>query len=265
MGYGGYQLNLFSKMSQKGFFEKVNRVMELGTQEINCKGYEKIIKNLIPDALKTEVSDQEISKIANRGSARSLYELLGFHYCCVDIEEKYGSICLDLNFDSVPLDHHNLYDLVTNFGTTEHVANQLNAFKVIHDLTKVGGYMWHDVPFTGYVNHGLVNYTTKFFYSLCKSNRYQLCDLHIQPIVAMRKLPEDVVTALNVPDDFAEKFQYRDSGLSVLIQKVQDIPFVPPLDGLPTGMNDLQKSRYWTVTEFDIEKALIESRKKYYY
>lgn len=48
MGYGGYQLNLFSKMSQKGFFEKVNRVMELGTQEINCKGYEKIIKNLIP-------------------------------------------------------------------------------------------------------------------------------------------------------------------------------------------------------------------------
>lgn len=154
---------------------------------------------------------------------------------------------------------------MTNFGTTEHVANQLNAFKVIHDLTKVGGYMWHDVPFTGYVNHGLVNYTTKFFYSLCKSNRYQLCDLHIQPIVAMRKLPEDVVTALNVPDDFAEKFQYRDSGLSVLIQKVQDIPFVPPLDGLPTGMNDLQKSRYWTVTEFDIEKALIESRKKYYY
>jgi hypothetical protein len=30
-----------------------------------------------------------------------------------------------------------------NFGTTEHVANQLNAFKLIHDLAAKGCIMVH--------------------------------------------------------------------------------------------------------------------------
>jgi hypothetical protein len=73
---------------------------------------------------------------------------------------------LDLNFDGngIPTEHKGKYSLVTNFGTTEHVTNQLNAFKVIHDLTMPNGVMIHEVPAQGMFNHGLVNYNPKFFW-----------------------------------------------------------------------------------------------------
>jgi hypothetical protein len=50
------------------------------------------------------------------------------------IDGSLGSIPLDLNFDSIQTRHKGKYSLVTNFGTTEHVANQLNAFKIIRRL-----------------------------------------------------------------------------------------------------------------------------------
>jgi hypothetical protein len=37
----------------------------------------------------------------------------------------------------VPPEHKRKYHLVTNFGTTEHVANQIPAMKIIHDLTAI--------------------------------------------------------------------------------------------------------------------------------
>lgn len=48
-------------------------------------------------------------------------------------------IPLDLSYDRGPLRWRKSTILVANFATTEHVANQLNAFRVIRDLTKPGG------------------------------------------------------------------------------------------------------------------------------
>jgi hypothetical protein len=61
-----------------------------------------------------------------------------------------------------------------NFGTTEHVANQLNAFKLIHDLAAKGCIMVHTLPSHGQFNHGLVNYNPKLFWMLAHSNGYRL-------------------------------------------------------------------------------------------
>jgi hypothetical protein len=43
------------------------------------------------------------------------------------IDGRPGSIPLDLNYDPAPNESLGKYQLVTNFGTIEHVANQLNA------------------------------------------------------------------------------------------------------------------------------------------
>src|ERR1700690_2184899 len=45
-----------------------------------------------------------------------------FHYASIDIDGSPGSIPLDLNYDEVPTELIGKYDVVTNFGTTEHVA-----------------------------------------------------------------------------------------------------------------------------------------------
>jgi cyclopropane fatty-acyl-phospholipid synthase-like methyltransferase len=59
---------------------------------------------------------------------------------------------LDLNHDIVPEDWRSRFDLLINAGTTEHVVNHDNAFRVMHDLVKVGGFMIHEVPVAGFAS-----------------------------------------------------------------------------------------------------------------
>ncbi len=83
----------------------------------------------------------------------------------------------DLNFDSVPPELMGAFDLVMNYGTTEHLLNQFHAFNVVHDLTKAGGVMIHSLPFQGYVDHGFFCYSGKFFKRLGQFNRYKMLEL----------------------------------------------------------------------------------------
>ena len=56
---------------------------------------------------------------------------------------------MDLNIHFVPADLQSKFDLVTNYGTTEHVLNQMLAMRSIHDLVKPGGLIHHDLPWAG--------------------------------------------------------------------------------------------------------------------
>jgi SAM-dependent methyltransferase len=80
----------------------------------------------------------------------------------------------DLNRDEIPDEHKEHFDCVFNFGTTEHVFNQYNAFKVIHDATRVGGVMFHQVPCVGYINHGYWIYSPRTFLELATANSYDV-------------------------------------------------------------------------------------------
>jgi hypothetical protein len=44
--------------------------------------------------------------------------------------------------------------LTTNHDTSEHILDQRNTFKVIHDFTAPGGLMLHALPFTVHLEHG---------------------------------------------------------------------------------------------------------------
>ena len=189
--------------------------------------------------------------------ARDFWLWLGFDYGAIDIDGSPGSIGLDLNYDSVPPEVKGKYDLVTNFGTTEHVANQLNAFEVIHDLTSHRGIMLHELPAQGMLNHGLVNYNFKFFWMLARSNGYRFIHAAFGHSREPYSLPDDIVDFLNstVPGagDTAREFKARDAGILVVMQKVFDIAYVPPID-VPTGTQteiESLKRRYWTVFEPD--------------
>lgn len=77
----------------------------------------------------------------------------------------------DLN-EPVPVPHR--YDIVINTGTTEHIWNQHQVFKTIHDLTLPGGLMYHQMPMTGWLDHGFVCYQPTFIADLAAANRYQI-------------------------------------------------------------------------------------------
>src|SRR5215211_7852346 len=177
----------------------------------------------------------------------------GSGYAAIDIDASPGSIPLDLNFDDVPAEFKASFALVTNFGTTEHVANQLNAFKTIHDLAEVGGVMIHTVPAQGYMNHGMVNYNPKFFWMLARSNGYKWLYSNFRMSKRPYPVERNIVDEMRPFDrDIDKRFKrYRifDGGIRIALQKVCNIAYVPPLD-VPTGgsaPNETLKERYWTV------------------
>src|SRR3984893_7732673 len=112
-------------------------------------------------------------------ASQPFWESLGFSYNAVEYGGHRGVTSLDLNRDHVPYRLRSSFDLIVNAGTTEHVVNQDNAFRVMHDLTKVGGVMMHEVPAGGMLTHGVISYNAQFFWLLCRENNYEVLDLTV--------------------------------------------------------------------------------------
>jgi SAM-dependent methyltransferase len=165
----------------------------------------------------------------------------------------------NLNTDTVSAKLASKFDLVTNFGTTEHVANQLNAFRAIHDLTAPTGIMFHVVPAAGFSNHGFFNYNMRFFFCLAKANNYDVIDAYM-PVdtVSGDRLNQDVIDFCasfdRGPDNFdrpslAAKFSSRHAGISIILRRpAEKQAFRTPmdLDGIqqagPDASNEARRS-----------------------
>ena len=98
----------------------------------------------------------------------------------IDMSGTEAALRLDLNepvglskmFDAT--DGGNLFDITINTGTAEHVFNQAQLFRTIHDWTKPGGLMVHAAPVgAGWFDHGLYTYSPELFNLLAEANSYQ--------------------------------------------------------------------------------------------
>ena len=267
MGLSRVDLDLLIRLKQNGHIPDRTSVIEIGAQQLsnslleNRPKVEKLGRlfgaappaPLSAPAMSYVIHGTEEHQPETAPLARDFWKWLGFEYASIDIDGSPYSIPVDLNYDDVPQDARGKYHLVTNFGTTEHVANQLNAFKVIHDLTAVGGIMLHNLPSQGMLNHGLVNYNPKFFWMLARSNGYKWLYFDYLSAAVYYELPENIVD-LVAPfnSDIAERrrdYKVADGTLIIALQKVHDIAFVAPLD-INTGSrinNAVVEERYWTV------------------
>ena len=77
--------------------------------------------------------------------AKKLYESLGFEYTSIDIDndEKMKipiKHCYGFKFWWIKKRPSKQIWFSYKLGTSEHIFNQLNFFKTMHDLTKVGGF-----------------------------------------------------------------------------------------------------------------------------
>jgi hypothetical protein len=269
MGIGQYDLRLLIKLKEQGLIPGKSSVIEIGAQQLSddflcCNAELKKMGQLygvsracpLPPPLAMPFDDGRLKALdASAPRARLFWAWLGFDYASIDIDGSPGSIPVDLNFDDVPADITGKFQLVTNYGTTEHIANQLNAFKIIHNLTSHGGIMIHCLPAQGMFNHGLINYNPKFFWMLARSNGYKWHHLDFSCSGPSSGLPPDIVDQVSqFAPDFAQRargYSATNCDLMVVLQKVFDIAFVPPLDvatGTQTEDADL-KNRYRTVFE----------------
>lgn len=272
MGLNVGDIQALGELKKRDILGKHPAVLEVGAQQISnevlrateqldalCALFDRgsfLEKTrLAPDA--SEYTDYAVEhQPENAPYTKELYEHLGFEYACLDVDDSPHHIRLDLNYDETPGYLAGRFDLVTNLGTTEHVANQLNAFKVIHDMTALGGVMLHHLPCQGFINHGLVNYPMKFFYMLARSNLYELVWLDFSSSEEY-PLPDCILETLSqcgrkTPEAY-QRMRIRNLGIQVVLRKKWNQPFVPPID-VATGTKTediLLRQRYWTVFQPD--------------
>src|SRR6266852_3052743 len=103
MGLGPPVIELYRQLKLQGALEGIAEVMELGSQDFWCPQ-----KNLIAGLFKAfgRTADAALldTSNANQRPARLLYEALGLKYNCVDVDGRFGSLVMDLNFDSIPVE-----------------------------------------------------------------------------------------------------------------------------------------------------------------
>jgi hypothetical protein len=149
-------------------------VLDIGTSELFCSEDPASLNRFLAHFGAEPYADDELERMANRAFAAELFQRAGIAYQAIDITPYPHTLRLDLNSDSLPFLKRGRYALVTNCGTTEHVLNQYNAFKLIHDATAIGGLMYHGVPMSGEFYHGFISYNPKFFISLAEANGYEV-------------------------------------------------------------------------------------------
>ena len=181
MGLGPPVIELYRQLKLQGALDGITEVMELGSQDFWCP--QKNLVTALVKAFEKTVDDPALLNTSNASQkpARLLYEALGIKYDCVDVDGRVGSVVLDLNFDPVPEDQKGRYGLVTNHGTSEHILNQYNVFKAMHDFARPGGVFIHAVPFTVHLEHGFFNYQPNFFEALARYNSYETLGIWVGP------------------------------------------------------------------------------------
>jgi hypothetical protein len=209
MGLGPVFLRDIIALKRRGLLDGCRRVVEIGAQQINDR---LIVSPELDEVValfggtKPSLTPVGAPLIRpNSPPGRLLWSALGLQSKSIDIDG--GDIHIDLNKGRVPFRYRGAFDLAINAGTTEHVANQGNAFAAIHGLVRTGGLMYHQVPASGYVDHGFFGYQPKFFHRLAKSNDYEIVHLvltshgEVEPPEYLRgaRLPERILqTSLTV-------------------------------------------------------------------
>lgn len=171
------------------------------------------ITSLLENAIKDEVAEQfdgltmiELGEQNMTGDidillAKDYFTERGFIHTSFDINSKGSAIELDL---SKPVESYEQADILTNFGTTEHICQgenpQFHAFKNVHNLTRKGGLMFHLVPRVGsWKNHCDFWYELGFFESLFEMNGYRAVLLeYASKTIPFYQTPKDMCIAVAV-------------------------------------------------------------------
>lgn len=238
-------------MDEWGLVRRGMRVLDIGSSNLyNAPAYEiaAFIRKHDPGMPETRVL-AEAERLAvgsyvdpvlgatNKTFLGELFDAVGIEYLSFDIAVGYKTEVADLNSYTLPARHRGAFDMVLNFGTTEHIIHQYNSFKTIHDATRPGGIMWNALPGGGYVDHCYFTYHPRFFLDLAAANGYSLERYWIsvgQPCHVFDGLADyasvfpavaDFLTNPKGRPQSVENVSLPDVGINAIYRKTSDHPF----------------------------------------
>jgi len=176
MGLSGGAVKLCLELWQRGYFEKIDSVIEMGSQELHLT--KTVFRGLVESAGISGFDEKNFPNIGNwpehpRCSARYFYELLGAKdYSSIDYNGEHNAIPHDLN---TPMTDESLlgkFDMVTDHCANSHVFNTAEAYRTIHRLCKPGGLITLLTPVYG--SNGYFNFDLAFYEGIAAANGYKI-------------------------------------------------------------------------------------------
>lgn len=234
MAVSHLELRFLRFAHQQGLLPRRPAILEFGETEILGLDIAAVLADptLVPDeAARADLADRarrlEGDPLARSfAAAKLLYAALfdPASYTAVDLDGTAQAIKADLN---EPLALDGQYDLCINNGTSEHIFNQFQFFKTVHDRTRAGGSMIHWTPTFGWPNHGLYNVQPGFFFDLAHANGYEVLLVCLGTDANMYRL-----NGGNVGPDLLARHPDLNNALSfALLRKTSDAAFRAPQQG----------------------------------
>ena len=240
-------VGLLVRMRMAGLFDLgTARVLDLGEQnlygDVRSSDLPAIARALKLGADRVAETEAEVAGLTAAAAptlafdlAKLVYRLVFDCTTCqaIDLNGTEAAWRFDLN---QPLPIAEIFDVVTNFGTSEHVFDQARLFRSVHDLTRPGGLMLHAVPHQGGPDHGFYNYHPTFFHDLAAANGYRVVML----VLMSGSETGDRLDTLKGRDSLAglvaKGGMARDSGLfAALHRPFENRPFQAPMQGYYAG------------------------------
>jgi hypothetical protein len=244
----GMNLNGPIYLQRKGFLTPDrNKILDIGPQNVLFVREEQIKEFLERQGganLSGAALDAELKRLVYFSTPRpgertmllsEITDLTDIEYNSVDVCPGLKTTILDLNFDIAPDDMLGYYDVVFNFGTTEHIFNQWNCFEFMHDALKVGGVVYHQLPASGYLDHGYYCYTPLFFQEMAQANGYVLEHMAVSPageskidVLGITSMGGDSLLSETAP--LNENNRVPALNIHVILRKTKDAPFRASLE-----------------------------------
>jgi SAM-dependent methyltransferase len=224
MGTSSDNLDKIRWLYDRGHFRMPAAIADIGCQQLSHEVNDGV--RAFANYFGRRVDQEQLAAFDHYSFMGDLYRVAGFDYVSLDIIDAPYVHRFDLNTDQVPESLRGKFDLVINAGTTEHVLNQLNALKAIHDLAKPGGLIYSMFLLNGFGPHGLLRYCSRFVELLAAANQYEVIfkDVHSRNCFRWeRQVGADARSESEV--DFT-----LDECEWVVLKKTSEAPFAPVID-----------------------------------
>jgi hypothetical protein len=239
MGLSNIEIGFLHRALLSGAIQPCNDILEFGESAAvkNAQPLLDTLADAIPDDrtqdARNAIAEAQKSATLYRkafGPARALYHaIFGPHsYQAVDLALGPGRVCADLNR---PFHMGREFCATINNGTSEHVFDQANVLRALHEHTRVGGIMIHWTTCVGFVDHGFYNAQPGLYFDLAAANGYEIRHLELagrSDHYILREREDHRIALHEFPS-------LRDSLICAVLSKQSDKPFIPPMQGVWAG------------------------------